>query len=77
MPTPSVYRFDSVFSPGPIPGSYITRYNITVNGVYFNQGSLILSTTAFGGLNILNYVGRDIIGTYNQPTGTVTILGFR
>jgi hypothetical protein len=25
----------------------------------------------------LNYVGRDIIGTYNQPTGTVTILGFR
>lgn len=70
------YRFDTIFNYNPQTGVITPRFNVLINGVPFNRGVAIYRDTSFGGLNLFNYIGRDIAGTWSASTGTLTILGF-
>lgn len=73
---PSRYSFPSVFDYNAQTGTITPRFNILINGSHLNAGAPIFPFTPFGGLNLFNYVNRDIAGTYDATTNTVTILGF-
>jgi len=70
------YRFDNIFNYNAVTGVIIPNFNVIINNVPFNQGSAITRFTSFGGLNLFNYVGRDIAGTWNPVTRTLTVQGF-
>lgn len=73
---PKHYRFQAIFDYNASNGTLTPRFNIIVNGVRANTGSLINQNTSFGGLNLLNYVGRGILGNWNATTRELTIVGF-
>ena len=70
------YRFDTIFTVDSVAGVITPNFNVIINNVPFNQGFPIMRFTSFGGLNLFNYVGRDIAGTWNPTTRTLTIQGF-
>lgn len=70
------YRFDAIFDYNSLLGIITPRFNVVVNGAPFNRGVPIYRSTSFGGLNLFNYIGRDVAGTWNAGTHTLTILGF-
>lgn len=70
------YRFDVIFYYNSLLGIITPKYNVVINGVPFNKGVSIYRSTSFGGLNLFNYIGKDIAGTWNAGTRTLTILGF-
>jgi len=70
------YRFEVIFNYNATTGIIIPRFNVLINGVPFNRGVAIYRSTSFGGLNLFNYIGRDIAGTWNPQTRVLTVLGF-
>ncbi len=73
---PSRYRFDTIFFYNPLTGIITPLFTVIINDVRFNRGITITRSSSFGGLNLFNYVGRDIAGTWNYTTRELTILGF-
>lgn len=74
---PNRYNFNDVFDTSQLQsGIIILRYHIIINGAPFNRGVAISRYTSFGGLNLFNYIGRDIAGTFNPIGNILTILGF-
>jgi len=71
------YTFSNVFSYYPTGGGVIIpEYNIVINGVSFNRGSAITRSTYIGGLNLFNYIGRDIAAIWYPETKILSIQGF-
>lgn len=70
------YKFDTIFTYNPLLGIITPKFNVLINGVPFNRGVSIYRSTSFGGLNLFNYIGRDIAGIWNAGTQTLTISGF-
>lgn len=70
------YRFEVIFEYNSLQGIITPKFNVQINGVIFNKGVSIYRSTSFGGLNLFNYIGRPIAGTWNAGTRTLTILGF-
>ncbi len=74
---PERYTFASVFNYDATLGTITLNFPIIINGLRYNQGAVVTRYTPFiGGLNLFNYLGRDIKGTFNSLTREVTILGF-
>ncbi len=73
---PSRYRFEAIFLVDSAGGTITPKYNVVINGMRFNQGSTIARLTSFGGLNLFNYVGRPLAGTWDPVNRVLTILGF-
>lgn len=70
------YRFGVIFNYSPILGVITPKFNVQINGVPFNRGASIYRATSFGGLNLFNYIGRDIAGTWNPASRILVIQGF-
>lgn len=70
------FNFYTIFSVNLVAGIITPQFNVVINNTPFNQGTTITRYTIFGGLNLFNYIGRDIAGIWNQYTRTLTIAGF-
>ena len=60
-----------------------TIYPTSINGLYYAAGTPITPGLSFGGLNLYNYLGRDVAANWTPnsllPTvlpKTLTIVGF-
>lgn len=72
----SMYEFGSIFYVNYALGYIVPRYNVVINGVRVNQGTIINRNSLVGGLNLFDYIGRRIAGTWEDATRTVVINGF-
>ena len=70
------YRFDTIFDVNLQVGIIIPKYTVIINNTRFSHGVAINKNTSFGGLDLFNYIGRDIVGTWNSVTKELTITGF-
>ena len=70
------YSFYNIFTYNSQLGVITPQYNVMINGIRFNRGTPIARFTSYGGLNLFNYIDRDIAGTWDATTQTLTILGF-
>lgn len=70
------YKFDSIFRTYLPLGIIIPRFTVIINNTRFPSGQAINRTTSFGGLNLFDYIGREIAGTWNSTARELTILGF-
>lgn len=70
------YAFDTIFYYNPANGTLIPRYNIIINGIRINAGSPIAPNTSFLGLNLSTYVGRGILGDWDNNNRILTVVGF-
>lgn len=73
---PSRYNFDTIFTYIPQGDYIVPKFNVLINGVRFNTGTAIYRSSYLGGLNLFNYIGRPIAGTWDVATSTLNILGF-
>jgi len=70
------YNFDTIFTYNSNTDTITTRYSVNINGASFGPGSTINRFSYLGGLNLFNYIGRDIAGQWNDTTRVLNILGF-
>lgn len=71
------YTFSSIFTFNANAGTITANFPVIINGLRYNQGTLVTPSTPFlGGLNLFNYIGKDVQGTFNPQTREVTIQGF-
>jgi hypothetical protein len=70
------YSFYTIFLVNPVTGDISTLYNIIINGVPFQQGTIIPRGNAFGGLDLYNVKRTDVAGIWNSDNHTLTIVGF-
>lgn len=74
--TTSRYNFYEIFDYDQTRGILIPKFNITVNGMRYNKGVLIAQSSLMGNLNLFNYIGHGIAGTWDVSTFVLNILGF-
>ncbi len=70
------YKFEAIFYVYPDIGIIIPRFNVIINNTLMPQGQAISKSSLEGGLNLFNYIGRSISGTWDGATRQLTILGF-
>ena len=70
------YKFDNIFTVNLPIGIIIPKYTVVINNTRFSHGVAINKNTSFGGLNLFNYIGRDIVGNWNPVARELTITGF-
>lgn len=70
------YNFDNIFTYFPAGDYIIPRYNVLINGTRINEGTAIYRTSLTGGLNLFNYIGKEIAGTWDPHVRVLNILGF-
>jgi hypothetical protein len=73
---PSRYTFSSIFSYNPNGPVIVPIVRVYINGYIFPAGAAIIPSTQTGPLNIFNYIGRDIAGTWDATSQTLTVAGF-
>lgn len=78
MTPPAVnrYSFYKIFQFTPALEYITPLFNVRINGVFFQRNTPIPKGTAFGGLNLYSYMGKDIAGIWNDSTKELTIIGF-
>ena len=70
------YSFDTIFTYDPVRNILIPKFNTSINGIYLSKDIPINPSTPTGGVNLFNYVGKSIVGTWNAETSTLYIVGF-
>lgn len=70
------YRFFDVFQTSQQTGLFFPTVNIVINNLRYPAYYNIPRGISFGGLDLYNYSGRDIAGTFDPNTRTLTIVGF-
>ncbi len=74
---PERYTFDSIFNYNAANGTITLNYPVIINGTRYNQGTVVTRSAPFiGGLNLFNYLGREVRGTFNPQTREVSVEGF-
>ncbi len=78
MPTPEVsrYSFYQVFTYNQITGSIFPKVNVRINGVGFTNNVIVPKGPTFGGLDLYQYMGRDMAGIWNDQLKELVIVGF-
>lgn len=74
MPDVKRYRFFHIFTTE--NGTLRPEFNVRINGILYPKGTPILVGTTFGGLNLYNYIGRAIAGTWDDTDKVLDIAGF-
>jgi hypothetical protein len=72
----SRYTFDTIFTYDSTNGVLVPKYAIALNGARFTKGVPIPKDPNSSGLVLFNYIGRDIIGIYDETNGVLQIEGF-
>jgi len=73
--TASRYSFETIFNWDGT--NLVPKFAIALNGaVRFPPGTPIPRDPNSGGLVLFNYIGRDIIGTWDDATSVLQIEGF-
>lgn len=71
----SRYSFETIFNWDGT--NLVPKYAIALNGsARFSPGNAIPRDSNSGGLVLFNYIGRDIIGTWDQANSVLQIEGF-
>jgi hypothetical protein len=70
------YNFDTIFTYDPVNHVLVPKFNVSINGIYLPKDVPINLSTPTGGVNLFNYVGKSIVGTWNDETNTLYIVGF-
>lgn len=76
MSNPGKYNFYKIFNYTPATGLFTPLYNLKVLGVTFPKNQPVPDSTNFGGVNLLNVIGRDIAGNWDSTTKILEIVGF-
>lgn len=74
--SPGRYKFANIFTYDPTNGIIVPRFDVIINGWKLNQGATINRYTFIGGLDLFNYIGKDMAGTWDAKNRVVTIQGF-
>jgi hypothetical protein len=70
------YAFNTLFDYDATNGILIPRFDLVINNTLLPKGVAISKSTFTGGLNLFNYVGRALAGTWNPVTKQLTVAGF-
>ncbi len=76
------YGFYTIFRLDPNTNLLHTLFNTYINGLYYPINTVIPRGSSFGGLDLYNYIGRDVAGNWNpNPLPNIlppslTIIGF-
>ena len=70
----SRYNFTDIFDHDQVNGILVPKFDIIVNGVRHANGVGITQIGLTGALNLFNYIGHDIAGTWDGTN--LTIEGF-
>ena len=75
---PKRYDFGAVFSYNQAVLSITPKFDVVINNRRYPQGSPIFMSldTLSDGLNLFNYIGRDIAGRWDPDRKELNILGF-
>ena len=76
MQPPARYKFDDIFSYDPINGILIPRFNTIISTTRLQAGIGVTKNSLAAGLNLFNYVGKDIAARWNPIASEMTIVGF-
>jgi hypothetical protein len=76
LPPPKKYEFDTIFNYSLSNGLIIPRYTVVVNNIRYPKGVAISKATDFKGLNLFNYIGKDIAGQWDGERKELNIVGF-
>lgn len=76
LPMMNRYGFYTIFQINPQTGLLYPLVNVSINNLNYPAFRPIPQGFSFGGLNLYNYQGRDIAGTWDNNSHTLTILGF-
>lgn len=76
MPNVNRYSFDNIFHINPGSGFISPRFNIYISGNLYRAGSIIPPGLNFGGINLYSFIGKDVAGTWDDKTRTLTFAGF-
>lgn len=68
------YKFDTLFTYN-THGTIVPKYTTIINNVRLERGSVILSNTHTGGVNLFTAIGKDFAGSWDASTRIVTISG--
>jgi len=70
------YNFYEIFSINQSSGLITPRFTVSVSGIRFIAGVVVSPGITFGGINLYNYIGKDIAGNWNATTRELEFLGF-
>ena len=69
------YTFDSVFTYNPNTGTLIPKFNVIVNNTRYPAHIPIPNTSFPGRLNLYDFIGRPLLGEWNQQARELNITG--
>lgn len=72
----SRYSFYALFNYDASNGLLIPKFDLIINNTILTKGIAISKGTPTGGLNLFNYVGRSVAGTWDESTQKLEIAGF-
>lgn len=70
------YAFNTLFDYDPINGILIPKFDLIINNTILRQGVAISRNTYTGGLNLFNYIGRSVAGSWDSNTRQLQVAGF-
>ncbi len=70
------YDFNNIFFYNPTTGVLIPRYNVIINNLRYPAGIPIVNVSMPGRLNLYDYIGRPLLGEWNEQARELTISGF-
>ena len=70
------YTFDSVFTYDPLNGLLVPKFDIKIDTMFLNKNQALNRASFVGGLNLFDYIGRKIVGSWDPATSILTIAGF-
>jgi hypothetical protein len=73
---PARYSFPDIFFYNPIADTILPRVTIFINNARLQAGVPITRGTYTGGLNLFNYIGKDMAARWDAGRKELTIVGF-
>ncbi len=72
----SRYSFYSLFDYDAANGILVPKVNLVINNTLLPEGVAINHSTNIGGLNLFNYIGNAVAGTWDEESQKLEIAGF-
>lgn len=76
MGNPGKFDFYKIFSFDQSSNTFTPLYNIRIAGILYPKLQPIPHPINFGGINLYNYVGKSIAGSWDSQSKILDILGF-
>lgn len=70
------YKFNDIFTYDPKGGILIPRYTVVINTNIYREGIVLIPNSFREGLNLFQFIGRDMAGEWDQRSRILNVKGF-